>query len=286
MKTAINNNKATIGIGVLLIASLIGTGSLYLSNQSIKNNLKEERLKNELMLSEKLSLNKAIQDYNFKINTLINTNEELENRIEKTTKELAIKEAEATKLSRENNKVKSLKKQLAELNTLKKENETKILALKETINKLKSDNEFLNQSLTALTTENRQLAANLELLSSITADNYLMETTKRTGKLTVVAKRTKKLAINFKVPENVVESISFKLTKPDGVTIDGKSKDLAVNITNYNEILYANNSKDEIKVSKKIEMTYQPKEKLKAGIYKVEIYNKDKYIGTCNVKLR
>ena len=69
MKTIIKNNKATIGIGVLLIASLIGTGSLYFSNKSIYECLNNEKIKNELMLSEKLALNKAIENYGFKLNT-------------------------------------------------------------------------------------------------------------------------------------------------------------------------------------------------------------------------
>lgn len=169
---------------------------------------------------------------------------------------------------------------------MKKEHETKILALKETIDKLNTDNNFLNQSLASLTEENKQLAANLDLLSSITADNYLVETTRKKGKLTVVAKRTKKLGVNFKVPENMVETISFKLIKPDGNTVEGNSKDIAVNITDNNEVLYASLDKAELKVSKRIEMTYEPKERLKSGVYKVEIYNKERYIGSCNVKLR
>jgi hypothetical protein len=48
----------------------------------------------------------------------------------------------------------------------------------------------------------------------------------------------------------------------------------------------ASNSGGAIKVSRKIEMTYEPKEKQKPGLYQIEMYNVEKYVGTINVKLR
>jgi hypothetical protein len=92
--------------------------------------------------------------------------------------------------------------------------------------------------------------------------------------------------MSFNVPENMVENISFKLTKPDRSQVDGKGNGIAYRITNEDEGLTASLSGGVIKVSKKIEMTYEPKEKQKPGIYKIEMYNGDKYIGACNVKLR
>ncbi|MGE0560590.1 MAG: hypothetical protein AB7O47_02125 [Flavobacteriales bacterium] len=287
MENLTTKQKAiTLGLGIVLAASIISTSTLYFNNNELQSNLNKQKIANELMLSEKLTLFKDIEDYTFDNNALKKFNGELEQNISQINKAISAKEIEISRLNKENAKVNKLKKQLAELNKLKKEQETKILALKETIDKINTDNNFLNQSLTSLTEENKQLNANLALLSSITADNYLVETTRKKGKLTVVARRTKKLGVNFKVPENMVETISFKLIKPDGSTIGETSKDIAVNTSADNEILYANIGKGEIKISKKIEMTYEPKEKLKSGVYKVEIYNKDKYIGSCSIKLR
>ena len=120
----------------------------------------------------------------------------------------------------------------------------------------------------------------------MTTDNYLVEATKRKDKLTVMAKRAKKITMSFNVPENMVENISFKLTKPDGKQVDGKGNGIAYKVVNGDEGLTASLSGGAIKVSKKIVMTYEPKEKQKSGIYKIEMYNHDKYIGACNVKLR
>jgi len=85
----------------------------------------------------------------------------------------------------------------------------------------------------------------------------------------------------------MVESISFKIMKPDGSQIGGKNdQGLTFEVTNDDAGLLVNSSSEVIKVSKKIEMTYEPKEKLKAGVYKVEMFNGEKYVGACNVKLR
>jgi hypothetical protein len=48
----------------------------------------------------------------------------------------------------------------------------------------------------------------------------------------------------------------------------------------------ASTSGGAIQVSRKVEMTYAPKERQKPGLYKIEMYNADKYVGTVNVKLR
>lgn len=284
--STIKQKTITLSLGIVLIALTVSTISLFYNNQELNKHVNEEKIKNELLLSEKLALFKDIEDYTFNNNSLNKLNKDLEENIVQINKTIGLKESEIARLNKDNAKVNALKKQLVELNRLKREQETKLTALNETIKKLTTDNNFLNQSLAAMTEENKQLAANLELLSSITADNYLVETTRKKGKLTVVAKRTKKMGVTFKVPENMVETISFKITKPDGTSIDGNSKDVAISITDDTERLYASLGKREIKVSKRIEMTYEPKERLKSGVYKVEIYNREKYIGSCNVKLR
>ncbi len=162
-----------------------------------------------------------------------------------------------------------------------------MLSLNESVQKLNGEKEMLNQTVASLQLANQQLAANLDILSSMTADNYLIESSRKNGKLTVMSRRTRKIAVSFKVPENMVESISFKIMKPDGSQIGGKNdQGLTFEVTNDDAGLLVNSSSEVIKVSKKIEMTYEPKEKLKAGVYKVEMFNGEKYVGACNVKLR
>lgn len=287
MRITENRGKTSIVIAVVIvIAALIGTGIFYSSNKSLTRNLNVEKLKTERMLSEKLELQKEIETFRNQINSLTGKNTELDQLLAETSQKLNEKEAQLSRIVRENGSIKTLKKELAELNQVKKDFVDQVANLNETIWKLNKEKDTLNETIASLQKENKQLATNLDILSSITGDNYLVESTKRKDRLTVMAKRTKKITMSFNVPENVVENISFKLTKPDGKQVDGKDNGIAYRIVNGDEDLTASISGGAIKVSKKIEMTYEPKEKSKPGIYKIEMYNDDKYIGACNVKLR
>lgn len=280
------------GAVIFLIAAIIGTSLFYNSNKSLTKNLNNEKLKSEMMLSEKLALQKEIETFINQINSLSGKNSELDKLLAETSKKLSEKEAQLSRIVRENGNIKTLKKELADLNQMKKDFESQVFALNESIRKLNSEKDALNQTIASLQEENKQLASNLEILSSMTADNYLVETTKKmwlkpnSEKLTVVARRTKKITVSFKVPENIIEDISFKIVKPDGKTVEGKDNGVACRIVNEDEGLMASINGGAIKVSKKIEMTYEPKEKQKPGLYQIEMYNGEKYIGTCNVKLR
>ncbi len=292
MKTIKKEQFIAGGAVILLIAALIGTGIFYSANKSLSKNLNNEKLKTEMMLSEQLALQKEMETFRNRINSLNGLNAELNKVLAVTSQKLSEKEAEMNKIVRENGNIKTLKKQLAELTQMKKDFEGQVLALNQTIQKLNNEKNALNQMIASLKDENKQMAANLAILSSITTDNYLVETTKKgflsnNEKLTVVAKRAKKMTVSFKVPENMVEDISFKLTKPDGTRIEGKGNGIACKVIDGDANLTASLSGGgTISVSKKIEMTWEPKEKQKPGIYKIEMYNRDKYVGTINARLR
>jgi peptidoglycan hydrolase CwlO-like protein len=287
MKTILTKeNRITAGVVVLLIMALIATGIYYSSNKSLTKNLNTEKLKSEMMLSEKLALQKEIDTFKNQINSLSGKNTELDKMLAETSLKLSDKEAQLNRIARENGNIKQLKKQLAELEQMKKDFDSQLLTLNETIQKLNKEKDAMNQAIASLQKENKELAANLEILSSLTAVNYLVETTKRKDRLTIVAKRTKKMTVTFKVPENMVENISFKLIRPDGTKVEGKGNGIAHRVVNGDDGLMASISGGAIKVLKRIEMTYEPKEKQKPGVYSIEIFNGDKYIGACNVKLR
>ncbi len=288
MKTTIEKGKMiSITALVLLIFALIGIGVYYSANKSLSKNLNDEKLKTEMMLSEKLALQKEIETFRNRINSLDGQNADLNKVLATTSQKLSEKEAALNRIVRENGNIKNLKKEIAELTKMKKDFESQVFALKESNQNLNNEKVALNQTIASLQDENKKLATNLAILSSITTDNYLVETTKRNDRLTVVARRAKKMTVSFKVPENMAENISFKLIKPDGKQVDGKGNGIAYRIIDGDEGLMAStDGGGSISVSKKIEMTYIPKEKQKPGIYKIEMFNEDLYIGACNVKLR
>lgn len=288
MKTKFRREQViAAGATLLLVLSFITTGLYYRGNKSLTRDLNDEKIKNERTLSEKLKLQKEIDEFKNQLASLSGKNADLDNTLEQTRKKLNEKEKEINKIMRESGDAKKLKRQVAELNELKKDFEKQVYSLNEAVKNITLQKDAI---IASLQEENMQLTENLSILSSMTADNYMVEASKRNifgnEKLTAVAKRTRKMTMSFSMPENVVDKISFKITGPDGITIDGKDKAISFRVINEDDGLTACSSNDEIKVSKRIEMTYEPKQKLTRGVYKIEMLNRDKYIGSCNVKLR
>ncbi|PKP50112.1 MAG: hypothetical protein CVT92_14670 [Bacteroidetes bacterium HGW-Bacteroidetes-1] len=288
MKTKLNKEKIIAGSAVvLLLVILIGTFSLYNNGKSLKSNLNSEKLKTEMMLSERLALQKEINNFRTQINSLIGKNTELDKLLAQTTKKLNNKQAEMNKIVKDNSNIALLKTQIEDLNRMKKDFENEVLTMNETIQRLNNENDTKDQKMASLQKENEFLSANLAMLNSMMAsDDYLVETSKKNQKLTAKAKQTKKMSLTFNVPDNIVSNINFKITKPDGKLVEGKDSGIAYNLVDENETLLASNTVSEINIVRKIEMNYTPKKKLKPGIYKIAIYNGDRHIGTCNVNLR
>lgn len=100
--------------------------------------------------------------------------------------------------------------------------------------------------------------------------------------------KTNRLAMGFDVPANKVEKVHFKITAPDGRIISNEQAGLTYRVIENNSNLLASLSPQsgEIEVTKRIEMTYKPIGKLSAGVYKIDIFDNDIYMSTCQVMLR
>jgi len=286
MKKAKKESVIAAGAIILLIMSLVWTGYLYNSNRALTGSLIKEMLESEQAMNESRGFLGDIERFKTQINSLNGQNRDLESFLKESMVKINLKEAEITKLWEAKSSTQKLRKELAELNGMRRDFETNASEMKEAIKKLNQEKELLAGTIATLKDQNKELATNLEILSSLTADNYLVETTKKRDKLTVMAKRTRKMKVSFKVPDNVVENISFRITTPAGTKIDGKDKGLVYKVVNDEDELMASTSTDKINVTRKVEMTYEAKEKLKGGVYRIEMYNAAKYIGSCNVKLR
>lgn len=273
---------------ILLLMALLGIGYFYSAHRSVTAILNKERLESEKMLSEKLTLEKDIDSFKSRINDLSGQNAGLDKMLAEVNQQLSEKQNQIRRMQHENGNLKELKKQVAELQQMKKEFESQVRSLNEMIMALNKEKNTLNQTIASLEAQNKQLAANLEILSSVTSDNFLVETTRKNNKLTVMAKRARKMAISFSVPNNLSENLSFKIIRPDGSKVEGNDKNVAYRVLNPEEGLTAStgNTLETIKVDRKIEMTWHPEQKQKPGIYKIEMYNVGKYIGSCNIRLR
>ena len=285
--TFTKEKKIFTGVVVLLVLAVLAGGYFFSSNQFLSRNLNNEKLNSEMLLSEKLALQKEVDSFKTQVSDLSGKNSELDEVLKQTSLKLQEKEAALSRISRENGNIKQMRKELADLTQMKNDFESKVLSLNESIQKLNKEKDALNQTIASLQGENKKLTANVDLLSSMTRDNYLVETMKRKDRLTVFARRTKKMSLTFKVPDYVVENISFKIIKPDGKIIEGKENGVACRVIYGDEGLTASlDGAGTIHITRQIEMIYEPKEKQKPGMYKIEMYIQDTNVGTFNVKLR
>lgn len=286
MKTTKKEKVIAAGVAIILMVSFTFMSVLYKQNN-------ESKQKGSDLALEVLELHAKISDYDTESlalrKSLENANLEQLNVSQKlgdANARIAEKELELKKAKGNGPSSKQLKKQIADLTKLKAENEAKLSNLNRTIHTLTSEYDGLKTELAKLKQENEEVAANMKLMNSLSADNYMVETTKKKSRLTVMAKRTKNMKVSFVVPENLAANLSFQVTKPDGSVVKGKGLNLSYNVVEDGTNLLVYNGSEPMAVSKKVEVVYQPKEKLKPGIYKISMYNGDKYVGACNVKLR
>lgn len=277
-------------VTVLFVASLITVGIVFRSNLSLKSGLNEEKLRSESLLSQKLALDKEIYNFQLELASLKGKNTELDNLLADADKQLTEKQKTIALLSKDNANLKDLKKQLSDIQKMKSDLEKQVAMLQDNNNKLMAENEGLQQSLLSLQAQNIAQAQDLELLRNSYADNFQVVTTKNNKKdrLTINATRTKKMSVNFEVPKNFSDGVTFKLTTPDGKTVTGEDKSLSWSFPEDSKIMTASLSggDGDIQVTRSVNMTYIPKERLKRGTYRIEILNDGKYIGSCRVKLK
>ncbi len=287
MSVSFDKGKIILGsLSLLFILALLGIGYFYFANKNLQNKLNSELLLSELMLSEKLALQKKSVGYEEQLNDLKAKNTSLDKLLAQTNQQIQLRESELQRARLEKNNLKQLNKKLAELEQIKRELELQSNDMKELIQKMLSEKNSMNQMIASLQEENKQLAATNELLRLTTADHFMVESTKRKERLTVMAKRTRKMSFSFEVPDAIATTVTLKLIQPDGRVIEGEQNGIAHRVIENGKNYTASLDAGTAQMSKRIVMTYEPKEKPVAGIYRIELYNKGKYISNIGLKLR
>ncbi len=137
--------------------------------------------------------------------------------------------------------------------------------------------------------ENRILQGNQNSRQSNVVNNSLTEVTKRNKKLTITAARTRNITITADVPVES-EGLGVKVTSPDGRVISSADGEVAVKVihadANNPQAFFVAISSAAGRQYKRVEIVYKPIGKLKAGVYKIEIFDTTTSIGSLQVRLR
>jgi cell division protein FtsB len=280
---------AASATGLLLVA-LFALFTINKSNHSLQDSLNLNSLQNEKTLSEKLQLEKEIEQMKKDYDFLEGRNAQTDVLISDLKQKLSQKEAAIKNIARDKTTASAkYKKELESLKIMRTQLEAEITKLNGSIASLKSENDKLTGTIASLEAKNKEITDRNTFLSNIAATNFRIDATKgKSDKLTVLARQAKKLTLGFDVPESEVETVQFSIHTPGGKTIK-QGKNLAVNIASPNgENQYASiNMFPDITAAKKhLEMVYKPEQKMEKGIYTIDIHNKDVYLGSCQVKLR
>jgi len=285
-----NKNQKIVTYGAIIVSLLliIGLGLSSLSNKKSNKLLTAEKLTSEKLLSEKLSAEKEVAKLKADFSSLKQKIDENQKLLNETNIKIAESEKRLSSLSAENRKLQGTRKEFEALNKVKADLEQESTRLKSDYDKLVAQNKDLQNSLSA--SEKKYLALLQENEQRIGSDNFLVTATrgKKAEKIVVRASRAKKLNMAFEVPQNLTESIGFKLTTPSGTTINQDDKSLTWTFPQDSRNFTASLSTmtGEFEQSRQVVLNYLPNGKLAKGEYKIQIFSGNKNIGNCRIVLK
>lgn len=283
-----NNRNAILKTGaVILVLLLLGFVYALVRNNKNKQNLNSEKLVTERLMGEKTAMQSELDKLKSEIAGL-------KEQSSATSKLLTETE---TKLADAGKRMKSLSGQYArktkadeeEFQKQKAAFEKEYAGLKSDYDNLMAQNGDLQKKLTSLEAQTSDLLEKLRINDTFDSDDFQTFGSRgKKDKIVVFARRVKKLNVNFEVPQNLSEAISFKIITPSGTTITPDDRALSWIFPPDTRGLTASLSPvtAEFEQSRRVTLTYTPKEKLIPGEYKIQIFSNNKNIGNCRIRLR
>jgi hypothetical protein len=271
----------------LFLTSLVWLLNTQRINGSLHTGLQDEKLKSESLLSEKLLLEKDIHKIKAQLLSIKTENGALNNLVTETSAKLKAHESEFNRLKKENASLLQIKKQRQELVALRSNLENELQSLRVSYADMEARNKALNHTVASLQERNQMLTNDLNRAMFASIDYSQIQALRgKSEKLTVRAKKTNKLVANFEVPASL-KNISFRILDANGNVLTQKNGIITSSIA-PSENSYIASSDAEVHANKlqKVQMEYIPKEKLRSGIYTVEILNENLYAASLKIKLK
>jgi myosin heavy subunit len=284
-----SQTKNIIGIVLIIIFMLLAALGFIMNSKS-KKNLNAEKLRSESLLSEKLLVEKELERVKNDLASLQSKNEADEKTLAELRSQITDKDRRIASLSRQNNTLTNDNAELAAIKQAKENLDNEYAALKNDYERLVAQKDEMQKSISALEADKENLEAKLEEMNLYDSDNFMVYGSrgKKKEKLTFWACRTKKLNINFEVPQSLTENINFRITTPGGSTVTPENAsltwDFAPDPRNFTASL--SSVSGDFEQSRTVSLTYASKEKLPKGEYKIQILCNDITIGNCRVRLK
>jgi hypothetical protein len=286
-----NNFKSSKAIALvttaLFVASLFWLMNTKRVNGSLEAGLEKEKLKSESLLSEKLLLEKDIQKFKDQLFEMKDRNLDLSSLVKSTTAKLERQEADYNRMKKQNLSLAQVKKQRQELIAMQAQLENELQHLRSSYASLEARNNELNSTIALLQEKNKLLSDDLNRAMFASVDQSQIQAVKgKSERLTVRAKKTRKLIANFQLPANL-KSLSFRVVDSKGNALTSKEGDTIVELTpSENNFTASSETTPQDNRPQNVLLTYIPKSRLNSGLYTIEILNDNLYVGSLKVKLK
>ena len=275
---------------IIIVVLLITTSVAFISNAKNKRNYKEEKLRNETVSQQNQQVSQELDKVKGEMAALTTKKESEDKEMAQTESRLTKTENRIAYISKENSSLMKDKDELAQLQKSKSDLDKVFEDMKLKQETASSRIKELENSAILLDAQKKELSGKLADAEKYRTDNVQIYGLKgnKNEKVTFLARRAKKLHLSFDIPQNLTEAISFKIITPSGTTISPENKSISWLVKPDSGNLTASLSSfpGEFDASRKVALTYTPKEKLKKGEYMIQIYSNDKNIGNCRLRLR
>jgi uncharacterized protein (DUF3084 family) len=291
-KPFFDKKSKTIGsiAAIAIFLSFTFGGFQYLDKKELRNGLDAEMIKTEFLTSEKMMLSKQISGLKTEINALTGRNAELDKLLAASLRNLEAKEQEIVKLEKQHKlNERNYKTQLESVHKIKRDLINQVEALKNENSQFSHEIAGLKNTLTNLQKENQLLNDKLNDKPA-TASNFLIEVVKgRKDKLTVKARRTDKIKVNFDFTDkayqqNALNQFQVEVISPKGTKVNGKVESQITKgerevTASLKEVIHPSATTD------KVTINFEPNDKLTPGVYSILVFKGNTYLGNTQFKV-
>ncbi len=281
-------------VTILLLTAITGASVLYDMRGDLQISLNSEKLNSEKLLSEKLNLDKEILDLKNNLLELGGKNNELLAQVDAAATKAAQQDKTVNKLQKENNNLKGIKKEVDALKKLRDQLQMEVATLKDANKVLAGANDQMKKSIQELEAENNALKEKLKGAAVLKAGNFRVDVLRKNqSKLTVKARKTHEISVSFELPKSAMASLGknnlyMVITSPSGKPIadEGAVKKTVLPEGVKTEITPTVTKEIDLgKGPQRLIIAYSPDGDMEQGIYKVELYTEDLYLGGSQFRL-
>jgi len=280
--------RATIIALALLAAGVIGSTIFMVNggNGKEKAAVEKERLENERLLGDKLQLEKRINDLDGSLLAERSRSSrsdahitDLERRVEQAQDHARTLEGKARNLDK-------AKKDLAQAQAERDRLMNQLAGLQSSDHDLRDQLARSKADRDALAALYDQQQQGAQMVNNAEVDALRG----KKQRLTVVAKRTSEIRMAFDLPEHMAQQANFKIISPKGKTYEGKDPSIALSIDKPEAEPTASvdllAGREPGARASRVNLTFSPKEKLEAGVYRIDVRSGDTYLNTVLLRLR